>query len=75
MDDNTFKHIRVKQNAQRKVQVLARALDVDINSLIAYWADHEWESALKAGLVTGAMLKDTTKIKRNFEPMSTLGKA
>ena len=46
-----FEHLRVKTKAQRKVQLLARAMDVDMYSLVDYWADNEWESAKKAGLV------------------------
>lgn len=73
MADKKFIHLRIKEGAQRKVRILARALDVDIYSLVDYWADNEWKSALKAGLVTAQMLK-TNKSKRSFDAMSARGK-
>lgn len=57
MPDEKYTHVAVKPATQRKVALLAKAMDVTIYSLVEYWAEQEWESAQKAGLVTKAMLK------------------
>jgi hypothetical protein len=57
-----FTHVGVTPATQRKVALLAKALDTNIYSLVEYWADKEWQDALKAGLVTPAMLKPSEKV-------------
>lgn len=52
-----FTHVGVKKVTQKKTAVLAKVMDVDMYSLVEVWADTEWESAKKAGLVTDAMLE------------------
>ena len=54
---NDFTHVGVTTETQRKTAVLAKALDTNIYSLVEFWANQEWESAVKKGLVTNAMLK------------------
>jgi hypothetical protein len=61
MAEDKFTHLAVEKPTQRKVALLAKAMDVSIYSLVEYWADAEWRSALKAGLVTDAMLPGSTK--------------
>ena len=57
-----FTHIGVKKLTQRKVAILAKVLDdTDMYSLVEFWADTAWESAIKAGLVTNAMLTQKTQ--------------
>lgn len=57
-----FTHIGVKKSTHRKVSILAKVLDdTDIYSLVEFWANTEWENALKAGLVTEAMLTQKTQ--------------
>jgi hypothetical protein len=57
-----FTHIGVKKSTHRKVAILAKVLDdTDIYSLVEFWADTEWKNALKAGLVTDAMLTQKTR--------------
>jgi len=51
-----YTHIGLKKPTQRKIAVLAKVLDTPIYSLVEYWAEIEWKTALKAGLVTDAML-------------------
>lgn len=51
-----YTHVGIKKPTQRKVAVLAKVLDTPIYSLVEYWAKLEWQAALKAGLVTEAML-------------------
>ena len=58
-----FTHIGVEKPTQRKIALLAKALDTNIYSLVEYWADLEWKSALKAGLVTEAMLEPREKVE------------
>ena len=53
---NDFTHVGVTTETQRKTAMLAKVLDVNIYSLVEVWANSEWESAKKAGLVTDAML-------------------
>lgn len=58
-EENKFTHVAVEKSTQRKVALLAQVMDVSIYSLVEYWAEREWETALKAGLVTEAMLAST----------------
>lgn len=53
---NEFTHVGVTTETQKKTAMLAQVLDVNIYSLVEYWANTEWESAKKKGLVTDAML-------------------
>ena len=53
---NEFTHVGVTTETQRKVAVIAKALDVSIYSLVEHWANLEWETAKQKGLVTDAML-------------------
>lgn len=53
---NDFTHVGVTTETQRKTAMLARALDTNIYSLVEFWANQEWETAKKKGLVTDAML-------------------
>ena len=63
MADDKFTHLAVEKPTQRKVALLAKAMDVSIYSLVQYWADAEWQDAKKAGLVTDAMLKTSDQTK------------
>ena len=57
-----FTHIGVKKLTQRKVAILAKVLDdTDMYSLVEFWADTAWDSAIKAGIVTDAMLTQKTQ--------------
>lgn len=56
-----FTHVGVTAETQRKTAILARVLDVNIYSLVEVWANAEWESAKKSGLVTDTML-ETKKV-------------
>lgn len=57
-EENKFTHIGVKKLTQRKVSILAKVLDdTEMYSLVEFWADSAWQSAIEAGLVTNAMLK------------------
>lgn len=57
-EETKFTHIGVKKLTQRKVSILAKVLDdTDMYSLVEFWADTAWQSAIEAGLVTNAMLK------------------
>lgn len=56
-DQSKFTHVAIEKQAKRKIALLSKALDVDIYSLVGYWADTEWDDALKKGLVTKAMLE------------------
>ena len=66
-EPNKFTHIGIEKQTQRKISILAKALETNIYSMVGFWADHEWNTALKAGLVTDAMLgkpaEKSTKIK------------
>jgi hypothetical protein len=57
-----FTHVAIAKPTKRKVTLLANAMDVDIYSLVELWAEKEWQTALKAGLVTDAMLKPSEKV-------------
>jgi hypothetical protein len=57
MPEKKYTHVAVEPPTQRKVAILAKAMDVTIYSLVEYWANQEWQAAQKAGLVTEAMLK------------------
>ena len=59
-EENKFTHVAVRPKTKRKVAMLAKALDVDIYSLVDDWAETEWKSAKKAGLVTDKMLEHAT---------------
>ena len=60
--EDKFTHIGVKKTTQRKVAILSKVLDnTDMYSLVEFWANTEWENALKAGLVTEAMLTQKTQ--------------
>ena len=62
-ESTKFTHIGVKKSTQRKVSILAKVLDdTDMYSLVEFWANSEWENALKAGLVTDAMLTRSERI-------------
>lgn len=64
-----FTHIGVKKSTQRKVAILAKVLDdTDMYSLVEFWANTEWENALKAGLVTDAMLTQKRADKQSSQP-------
>ncbi len=54
---NDFTHVGVTVETQRKIAILAKALDTNIYSLVEIMAEQEWKSAAKAGLVTDAMLE------------------
>ena len=57
-EEDKFTHIAVKKSTQRKVSILAKVLDnADMYSLVEFWANNEWDNAIKAELVTNAMLK------------------
>ena len=53
---NEFTHVGVTTETQRKIAMLAKALDTNMYSLVEYWANQEWETAKSKGLVTDAML-------------------
>ncbi|GEM_PF-6706539 len=60
MAEDEFTQLRIKKYTRRKIAILAKVLEnVTIYSLVEYWADQEWQEALKAGLVTKAMLDPT----------------
>ena len=63
MPEDKFTHLAVEKQTQRKVSMLAKAMDVSIYSLVEYWASAEWKEAKKAGLVTDAMLKASEQPK------------
>lgn len=56
-EENKFTHVGVTTGTQRKIAMLAKVLDISIYSMVEVWADSEWESAKKKGLVTDAMLE------------------
>ena len=60
MAKSEFTHVAVRPVTQRKVSLLAKALDVDIYSLVEIWAEAEWKDAKKKRLVTDAMLQTST---------------
>lgn len=53
----TFTHVGVKKETKRKIALLAQAQNVDIYALVEYWANQDWELAVKNKLVTKAMLE------------------
>lgn len=61
MAEKKYTHVAVEPPTQRKVAILAKAMDVTIYSLVEHWAEQEWKSARKAGLVTDAMLASKSK--------------
>jgi hypothetical protein len=56
-EDTKFTHIGVTKTTHRKAAILAKVLDnTNIYSLVEFWANSAWDSAIEAGLVTNAML-------------------
>jgi len=60
-EPNKFTHVGVKQKTQKQIAILARVFGFDIYDLVGTWTNSAWETALKAGLVTDAMLESPTK--------------
>lgn len=56
-EETKFTHIGVTKTTHRKAAILAKVLDnTNIYSLVEFWANSAWDSAIEAGLVTNAML-------------------
>jgi len=75
---STFTHVGVKATTQRKIALLAKAQDTSIYDLVDIWAQADWQIALKAGIVTEAMLsgvKNARFTKRDITSPSVLKKA
>ena len=63
MAEKKYTHVAVEPITQRKVAMLAKAKNVKIYDLVETLTDAEWQKALKAGLVTNAMLANASKTK------------
>jgi len=75
---STFTHVGVKTSTQRKIALLAKAQDTNIYDLVEFWAQADWDLAVKSGLVTNAMLsgaKSSRFAKRDITSPSVLKKA
>lgn len=78
MDNNEetkFTHIGVTKKTHRKAAILAKVLDnTNIYSLVEFWADSAWQSAIDAGLVTNAMLNQDKSAHVIGKPFTTTTK-
>jgi len=52
-----FTHIGLSKTSKRKIALLAQAQNVYIYELAEYLIDQDWERAVKAGMVTEAVLE------------------
>lgn len=52
-----FTHIGLTWESKRKIAILAAVQQADIYKLAEYLIDEDWKRALKAGMVTDAMLE------------------
>ena len=59
--DPKFVHVAVERATRRKITLLATVLDQHIYDLVNFWADQEWKTAVRAGLVKDSMLKAGNK--------------
>jgi hypothetical protein len=75
---STFTHVGIKKETQRKIALIAAAQDVNIYDLVDFWATSDWNSAVRNGLVTEAMLhgaKNARVEKDGINSTSVLKKA
>jgi len=75
---STFTHVGVKTSTQRKIALLAKAQVVNIYDLVEFWAQADWDLAIKNGLVTETMLsgaKNARFTKSGMTSPSVLKKA
>lgn len=56
MAESEYTHVGVKKPTQKKISILASVLGEKIYELVECWADDEWDSCKRQGLVTDAML-------------------